>query len=63
MKGIAYPVTSYRVVDLYDNLAAGDQAIRSDLPHLTLDVDFKLMSAENRLSTIDTDVSPQTKSP
>ena len=42
------PVATYRVVDLYENLAEGDQAIRSDLPHLVLDVDIKLMSAEER---------------
>ena len=34
VRGIAYPVTSYRVVDLKANLAAGEVAIRTQLPHL-----------------------------
>jgi hypothetical protein len=48
VKGIAYPVTTYRVVDLYENLGEGNQAIRAKLPHLQLDVDVPLMSAEER---------------
>ena len=47
VKGIAYPITTYRVVDLKTNLAA-DRAIRADLPHLKLDVEPGLMSADER---------------
>jgi class 3 adenylate cyclase len=48
VKGIAYPVATYRVVDLKENLAAGDQVIRTELPHLRLEVEPGLMSAEDR---------------
>ena len=74
VKGIAYPVATYKVVDLHENLDSGDRAIRSNLPHLTLDVDVKLMSADerrkaatvlqdalDRLSAIGADVPSQTK--
>ena len=74
VKGIAYPIATYRVVDLYVNLDEVDQAIRTELPHLKLDVDVRLMSAEerqeaatvlqaaaNRLSTTDATKAPRTK--
>ncbi len=48
VRGIAYPVTTYRVVDLKTNLAVGDVAIRTQLPHLRLEVEPHLMSAEER---------------
>jgi PAS domain S-box-containing protein len=48
VRGIAYPVTSYRVVDLKSNLAAGDVAIRAQLPHLRLELEPHLMSADER---------------
>jgi class 3 adenylate cyclase/PAS domain-containing protein len=48
VKGIAYPVVTYRVVDLHENLAQSDQAISAERPHLKLDVDVRLMSAEER---------------
>ena len=43
VKGIAYPVATYRAVDLKANLAAG-RAIRTELPHLRLEVAPELMS-------------------
>lgn len=46
VKGIAYPVAIYQVVDLYENLNTGDQSINAKLPHLKLDVDVASMSAE-----------------
>ena len=74
IKGIAYPVATYQVVDLHENLAAGDQAIRAERPHLKLDLDPRQMSAEerreaatvlqdalNRVSTADAQSLPQTK--
>ena len=48
VRGIAYPVTTYRVVDLKANLAAGRGAIRAELPHLRLEIEPDLMSAEQR---------------
>ena len=48
VRGIAYPVTSYRVIDLKANLAAGDVAIRTQLPHLRLELEPHLMSADER---------------
>ena len=35
VRGIAYPVTTYRVVDLKDNLPAASAAIRAQTPHLS----------------------------
>ena len=48
VRGIAYPVTSYRVIDLKANLAAGDVAIRTQLPHLRLELEPHKMSADER---------------
>ncbi|MCL4766852.1 MAG: PAS-domain containing protein [Hyphomicrobiaceae bacterium] len=48
VKGLAYPVATYRVVDLRTNLAAPSQALRAELPHLRLEADPGLMSADER---------------
>jgi class 3 adenylate cyclase len=48
VRGIAYPIATYRVVDLHANLEAGYQSIRTELPHLTLDSDPGLMSEQER---------------
>jgi len=48
VRGIAYPVTCYRVIDLKSNLAAGDIAMRTHLPHLRLDLEPHLMSPDER---------------
>jgi adenylate cyclase len=48
VKGIAHPVATYCVIDLYENLGEGKQAIRTKLPHLQLDVDVAMMSAEEQ---------------
>lgn len=48
VKGIAYPVATYRVIDLRANLAATRRAIRAELPHLRLDAEPELMSADER---------------
>ena len=48
VRGIAYPVTTYRVVDLKTNFAAADVAIRAQLPHLRLELEPHLMSADER---------------
>jgi adenylate cyclase len=48
VKGIAYPVTAYRVVDLKTNLAAARRVIRTELPHMRLEVEPELMSVSER---------------
>jgi class 3 adenylate cyclase len=48
VRGIAYPVTTYRVVDLKQNLAVDETAIRTHFPHLTVEMEPHLMSADER---------------
>jgi class 3 adenylate cyclase/PAS domain-containing protein len=47
VKGIAYPIASYRVVDLRANVPAR-RIIRTELPHLRLEVEPELMSSDER---------------
>ena len=48
VRGIAYPVMTYRVVDLKSNLSADKAAIRTNIPHLSLELQPALMSAKER---------------
>jgi class 3 adenylate cyclase/HAMP domain-containing protein len=48
VKGISYPVTTYRVIDLYENLGEGKQPIRAKMPHVRLEVDVNLMTAKEK---------------
>jgi class 3 adenylate cyclase len=48
VRGIAHPVTTYRVIDLYQNLTEDDRTIQTELPHLQLNADPKLMSEQER---------------
>jgi class 3 adenylate cyclase/PAS domain-containing protein len=48
VKGIAYPIATYRVVDLRTNLAATRRAIRTELPHLRIEAEPELMSSDER---------------
>jgi hypothetical protein len=48
VRGIAYPVTAYRVVDLKSNLSTHKTAIRAQFPHLKVEIEPHLMSAEER---------------
>ena len=48
VRGIAYPVMTYRVVDLKSNLSADKAAIRTNTPHLSLELQPALMSAKER---------------
>jgi hypothetical protein len=48
VNGIAYPITTYRVVDLKSNLVATRGVIRTELPHLRLEVEPELMSVKER---------------
>ena len=46
VRGIGHPVATYRVLDLFG--ADRTERIRSELPHLKLDADPELMSADER---------------
>jgi class 3 adenylate cyclase len=48
VKGIAYPIATYRVIDLRENLGESDRAIRTERPNLKLQVDVGQMSANER---------------
>ena len=49
IKGIAYPVATYRVIDLKANLKKTvDGAIRTRQPHLRLEAEPELMSDDER---------------
>ena len=48
VKGISRPVSTYQVVDLYDNLGKGRDLIHEDCGSLKLDIDLEAMSAEER---------------
>ncbi len=48
VKGIAYPVATYRVIDLKANLVDTRRAVRTELPHLRLEAEPELMSADER---------------
>ena len=48
VKGIAYPVATYRVIDLKANLVDSRCAVRAELPHLKVDARPELMSADER---------------
>ena len=54
VRGIAYPVTVYRVVDLKSNLPADKTAIRAQLPHLKVEIEPRLMSVEEREQAVST---------
>jgi C4-dicarboxylate-specific signal transduction histidine kinase len=48
VKGIAYPVATFRVVDLKNNLVTKAQAVTAELPHLRVQAEPGLMSAKER---------------
>ena len=48
VKGIAYPVATYRVVDLRANLSGRGCPIRTELPYLKLEMEPARMSADER---------------
>jgi class 3 adenylate cyclase len=48
VRGIAYPVATYRVVDFTANLTPNCEAIRTELPHLKLEAEPELMSTGER---------------
>jgi hypothetical protein len=48
VKGISYPISTYRVIDLYENLEEEKRPIRANMPHVRLDVDVNLMTAKEK---------------
>lgn len=48
VKGIAYPVATYQVVDLYENVSEEEQPVRVQNPNLTLDLNPTGMTDEER---------------
>jgi len=48
VKGIAYPVVTYQVVDTYDNLGKHRHLVHEDHPNLKLDLDLDAMSVDER---------------
>lgn len=48
VKGVAYPIATYKVIDLVENLDNEDQALDQVLPHLKLDIDADNMSREEK---------------
>ena len=52
VKGIAYPIATYRVIDLIENLADDKKALRVQLPHLDLNADVGLMSDSERQEAV-----------
>jgi len=48
VKGIAYPVATYQVVDAYENLGTERLFIHEERPNLRLDLNLEAMSASDR---------------
>jgi hypothetical protein len=48
VKGIAYPLATYQVVDTYENVSAVRSFIHEERPNLRLDLDLDAMSADDR---------------
>ena len=49
VRGMAYPVTTYRVVNDFEALADAGEALRVRLPHLTINLDPARMTAEEQV--------------
>lgn len=48
VKGIAYPITTFRVIDLIRDGASVETAIQAQLPHLSLNMEPRRMSPDER---------------
>jgi hypothetical protein len=53
VKGIAYPVATYKVLDSYEALGRPRRRIREDLPNARLHLDLDAMTAEERNQAAD----------
>jgi class 3 adenylate cyclase len=54
VRGIAYPVTTYRVVDVRAKLSDDKATVRAHLPHLKVEMEPHLMSADERDQALST---------
>jgi PAS domain S-box-containing protein len=52
VKGISHPVSTYRVIDTYDNLGKSRDLIHEDYGSLKLDVDLEAMSTNERIQAV-----------
>jgi class 3 adenylate cyclase/PAS domain-containing protein len=48
VKGIAYPIATYQIIDSYENLGKQRNHFREDRPNVKLDLDLEAMSADDR---------------
>jgi adenylate cyclase len=48
VRGLPYPVSVYRAIDLHRNLDAGLRPLHAELPHLKLNLDVEHMGVEER---------------
>lgn len=53
VKGQAYPIETYEVIDTYDKLGAGRELIREEHPHFHLSVDLGALSVRERHAAAD----------
>jgi hypothetical protein len=53
VRGIAYPVATYQVIDSYENLGRERQHFREENSNLTLDIDLEAMTTDDRRSSVD----------
>ena len=51
-KGFTEPVSTHRVIDLYENLTSEWQPIRAELKHVRLDIDVGSMTLEERQEAV-----------
>lgn len=51
-KGFTEPVSTHRVIDLYENLTTERQPIRAELKHVRLDIDVGSMTLEERQEAV-----------
>jgi hypothetical protein len=50
IRGMAYPVATYQVIDSFDALGSERRLIREEQPNLKLDLDLDAMSTDERVS-------------
>jgi adenylate cyclase len=53
VRGLPYPVSVYRAIDLYRNLDSEARPLAADLPHLKLNLDVERMCVEERREALD----------
>jgi hypothetical protein len=53
VRGIAYPIATYKVIDLIENVSEDELPLNVALPHLNLDIDLVHMPANERREAAD----------